>query len=43
MMKYRLPDIGDKDILQKYVKEHHDNGEAGVSSDYKEEWRSVDK
>ena len=32
MMKYRLPEIGDKDILQKYVKEHHDNGEAGVSA-----------
>ena len=31
-MKYRLPEINDKDILQKYVQEHHNNGETSISA-----------
>ena len=43
-MKYRLPEINDKDILQKYVEindkdilqkyvqEHHNNGETSISA-----------
>lgn len=31
-MKYRLPEINDKDILQTYVQEHHDNGETSISA-----------
>ena len=31
-MKYRLPEINDKDILQTYVLEHHDNGETNISA-----------
>ena len=42
-MKYRLPEINDKDILKAYVQEHHENGETSIiaslglsSSDYTE-------
>ena len=31
-MKYRLPEINDKDILKAYVQEHHDNGEISISA-----------
>ena len=31
-MKYRLPEIDDKDILKAYVQEHHDNGETSISA-----------
>ena len=31
-LKYRLPEINDKDILQTYVLEHHDNGETNISA-----------
>ena len=31
-MKYRLPEIDDKSILQTYVQEHHDNGETSISA-----------
>ncbi|MBR3245247.1 MAG: GNAT family N-acetyltransferase [Parasporobacterium sp.] len=30
-MKYRLPEINDKDILKTYLQEHHDNGENNIS------------
>ena len=31
-MIYRLPEIGDKDILQAYVQEHYDGNEKGISA-----------
>ena len=31
-MKYRLPEIHDKDILQRYVQEHHASGETNISA-----------
>ena len=31
-MKYRLPEIDDKDILKAYVQEHQDNGESSISA-----------
>ena len=31
-MKYRLPEINDKDILKAYVQEHYENGETSISA-----------
>lgn len=31
-MNYRLPEMGDRDILQAYVQEHYDNGEQSISA-----------
>ena len=31
-MKYRLPEINDKDILRAYVQEHHNNKENSISA-----------
>ena len=31
-MKYRLPEINDRNILQAYVQEHYDKGESGISA-----------
>ena len=31
-MEYRLPEIKDEDILKIYIREHHDNGETGISA-----------
>ncbi len=31
-MIYRLPEIGDKEILQEYVQEHYDNKENSISA-----------
>jgi len=31
-MIYRLPEISDKDILQKYIQEHYDNNETSISA-----------
>ena len=31
-MKYRLPELKDKDILQEYVQEHYDHGETSITA-----------
>ena len=31
-MVYRLPEIGDKKILQEYMQEHYDNKENSISA-----------
>ena len=31
-MKYRLPEIEDRDVLQAYVQEHYDNGETSITA-----------
>ena len=41
-MKYRLPEINDKDILQTYVQEHHDNGEIFQHFGHTEQFKLYD-
>ncbi|MBR5048638.1 MAG: GNAT family N-acetyltransferase [Erysipelotrichaceae bacterium] len=33
-LEYRLPQLSDRDILQDYVREHHDNGEQSLSASH---------
>jgi len=33
-MKYRLPENKDREIIDSYVKEHHDNNEVGITSSF---------